>query len=277
MDGDPIERIIPQPPLWPGFWSRAEHGIRLTVWTSVTGLTVTVTGVVGGPDGVTRPFLYTLGNPPGTRAATAQVFTLEEGVLLAVQVYASGALLTRGQCYVRLELMQGVAASALSLGTILADYVTSNVPAAYPGAGIRHSLDGPGALRSITQANPAAGADLSITVPANVRWRLWTFRAQFISSAVVATRIPQLQLTDGTNIVYEAASATQGASQNITNEWSPAGAADRTTSGNAVNNAAGFPLWLAAGWQLKTQTLLIDVGDQWGNIDYVVEEWIDVG
>lgn len=55
----------------------------------------------------------------------------------------------------------------------------------------------------IVGANPAAGAEVSETVPAGETWCLLGVRVTLVTSATVATRQPILTLDDGTNIFFE--------------------------------------------------------------------------
>jgi hypothetical protein len=173
--------------------------------------------------------------------------------------------------------MKCVAASALSLGTILADYVTNNVPAAYPGAGIRHSLDGPGYIHRTTGAMPAAGAEIADAFPANARTKIIAALASLVSSATVATRVAAFVIDDGATPCWRH-DGVYGQTATLTVSYSVYAGNDTLTQNNGTNHVA-LPLWAAlpGGYRFRTQTAALQVGDQWAATNYLVEEWIDVG
>lgn len=53
----------------------------------------------------------------------------------------------------------------------------------------------PGVSRVVKVPAPGAGNEWSITVPGGVQWKILSGRAQLVTSATVATRIPEIQLT----------------------------------------------------------------------------------
>ncbi len=134
--------------------------------------------------------------------------------------------------------------------------------------------DGPGAIQSITGTDPAAGAEISETVPANTIWRLSVWRAVFVTDATSATRFPTLEITDGGIFFRTRAHATQDASATVTYNnvlngfWQ--------TSINVSEHHNTLPdVHLAAGAVIRTSTTLLEAGDNWGAPQYLVEAWHD--
>lgn len=135
------------------------------------------------------------------------------------------------------------------------------------------SLSAGDGIRSITGSNPAAGAEVSETVPASARWNLLLFRDQLVTSAVVANRIPQLTIDDGTNtlLIIPPAAGTQAASTSFSYHWGNLG-----YGSNATNNGVqiGIPsLVLGAGYRIRTLTSALDVGDDYAAPQYLIQEW----
>jgi hypothetical protein len=214
--------------------------------------------------------------PNTDRTAKTSIFPTPEGWLLGGEVFASGAAPLLGQTYVVVEVVRGLASSATPLQVIAAGYLSAKQPLQFPALGPGASLDGAGALRSITGATPAAGAEIAESVPTGARWELLAFQTQFVTSAAVANRIPQLVIDDGANVVYRVGqAANQAASLTFRRSWFPGGPS--AVADNANNVALGLPigLRLGAGYRLRTITTAIDAGDQYSAIQYVVREWLE--
>ena len=135
--------------------------------------------------------------------------------------------------------------------------------------------DGAGTLRSITGSTPAAGAEISETVPANTRWRLLSFRTQIVTAVAVASREPRLILDDGVNEFYRVDNgANIAASLTTVLVWAPS---VPISAGIATDQIAPIPgdTWLGAGYRIRTLTAAIQAADQYSAPQYEVLEWID--
>lgn len=118
---------------------------------------------------------------------------------------------------------------------------------------------------STVGADPAAGAEATVTVPAGETWELESFRVTLVTSAVAANRRVTLVIDDGTNILAEiVAGLDQIASQTITYSYT-ADAGYETTATRSGVIQQGIPrMLLAAGYRIRTITDNIDVGDNYG-------------
>jgi hypothetical protein len=128
--------------------------------------------------------------------------------------------------------------------------------------------------RVVLLAKPLAGVDWIAAVPANTRWRVDHFQAQFVTSAAAGNRVPHLVVTDGQgNRLYNVpAPANQIAAQTL--QYS--GATDSVSANfdNAVVLMLPQPLKLLQGWTLQMVTSGLDVADQWSNVNLLVKEWL---
>jgi len=250
--------------------------LRLTVYNSAANVRVSIAGRRFPYGGTTvSEFASTL-TPTTNRLATVLDLTPGEGWLLglAVRVVAGSPL--EGQTYVVVEIGNGAGATFQPFDTLIADTVTSAHRVAWPGSPIRGPLDGPGAVRVITGSTPAAGAEISETVPTGARWELKTLWVVLVASATVATRTPQLRLDDGTTTLMQVPSVTQlVASQTAAAEF--AQGMPYAAQVNALGAPSGLPVnnRLAAGHRIRTSTSNIQVGDQYGAPQYVVVEWLE--
>lgn len=241
---------------------------------SLANVVLRIAGRVLTPEGEIVPFSFSH-TPATDRSASFASFQLAEGYLLSAVVFPSTAAPTRGQTFVEIGFVRGTGVAGDVVDVLAKDYVAEAEPLAFPGSPIRSSLEGPGAIRSITGADPAAGAEISTAVPTDARWRLTSIRALFTSDATVINRFPSLQLTNGTTVqsVYVNGVA-QAASLGLFHDFKNTSNQHSSRNGT-VNHVTDFPVLLAAGHVLQTSTLNIQAGDDWGAPQLLVEEWLE--
>lgn len=128
-------------------------------------------------------------------------------------------------------------------------------------------------IRVVQIANPAAGADWSVTVPGGRLWRPLGITAKLVTSAVAGTRSPALKLTDQTNTLVELAPfSTQATGLTVLYSWSNGSVSGAGSSATGVITTA-LPDWvLPAGYVIGPTTAAIDTGDQWSQVVAWVEE-----
>jgi len=158
---------------------------------------------------------------------------------------------------------------------MFADYVGGNSAAQYPNGRALHCTEGPGWSHSIQQANPGAGADWTLTMAAGQRALPKSFTAQLLTSGVAGNRNIELIIDDGANVVWRAsapASVIAGTTQQLSGATTNSPTGVVTTDFSVV-----IPpnLFLEPGWRVRTATTGILDGDQWSNIWFGVEEWIE--
>jgi hypothetical protein len=135
---------------------------------------------------------------------------------------------------------------------------------------------GRGEAVTVTVANPAAGADWSVTVPNRERWSLKFLRERLISSAAVANRFPGVQVTPNSNLAMYARTANaMSASRTEDFTW---GATLPDQAEPAAGTARTVPLpqtdaFLEAGTQVASSTDNLQAADQWTGVALVVEKW----
>lgn len=119
-------------------------------------------------------------------------------------------------------------------------------------------------------ANPAVGAELSISLPADESWGFRAIEFVFTSSAIVANRQVSLVLDDGTN-EFCRMMPTSVQAENLPVRYIYAlGQGYEAEIGNAKSH--GLPdVILRAGWRVRTATAALDVGDQFSAIVFLVD------
>lgn len=203
-----------------------------------------------------------------------QQVALSEGYLLNMGAIATNAA-TRGQTYVEVAIIRGPTNGPAYFMPLFADYVTSGIVNGWPGGRVISPVESNGWLHSVQQANPAAGADWTMTVPASRRRRVNSFSAIFAAAVAVANRNVQVIVDDGANTVWEDdlnASITSGQTVTVacTGTNVPTGVV--ATILHAVIPPG---LIMPAGWRLRTTTANINGADQWSAIWLNVEDWVD--
>jgi hypothetical protein len=268
------QSLAPPAAVGGAFFLGPDTNFRITAFNSAASVVLTIAGQVYDVDGRVYPFAHT--HVPNTdRSVSSQVLPMGTGWILNAEIVASSGTPRRGQCFARLELVQGREGAVTSLGTLLQGYVSDTNVLAYPGTPITQSTEGHGVIRSITGTDPAAGSEISETVPTNARWRLMALRALLVTSATVATRVPVFTIDDGVNTYWTSPSLlTQAASLTQRYHLSAGFGTPASTAAHA-HSPAPTDLILMGGHRILTITTAFDAGDNWGAPQMLVEEWIE--
>jgi len=260
------------------FLFTGEDQLQIDSWSALGGVTITVSGAMLGEGLQLLPFSVSTSNSGGRSVQTAR-FTVDSGWLQHVRVSAAASGLIFGWTFVWIRIVRGSGGTPLILGTIASGYVTASTDLYWPGGTTELPLDGAGAAYDVAIANPGAGAEFGVTVPAGARWELVAVSILLTTSAVVANRQPRLVIDDGGTIVYEAASPVAiTAGLAIRLSWG-AGAggpivADIATGG-AVSSPIPNDLYLPRGYRIRSVTGALDVGDAYTTGAVLVREWQD--
>jgi len=254
---------------------RLDDNLRITSYNAAANVQLAIRSRTLTTDGTLDASVD--GQTPNTdRSAKQTILITPEGWLLGGEVFVSAGSPSIGQCYVVVEIFRGTTTAGLALQQLAAGYVTTKQPLAFPSLLSQSSLDGSGALRSIAGATPAAGAEISETVPVGARWELLVFKATLTTSAAAANRLPALTIDDGTTEYYRDQFATnEVASTTYRNIW--AAGLGLNSGLNTLTQRGALPvgLRLAAGYRIRTVTTAIDAADQWSAVQYLVREWIE--
>jgi hypothetical protein len=254
---------------------RFDDNIRVTSYNALASVGLTIRARVMTADGGIDDSVDTQ-TPNTDRTAKTTIVRTDEGWLLGGQVAVTAAAPLVGQTFVVVEIIKGDTANALAVQLLAAGYVSAKQPLMFPQAIGASSLDGGGALRSITGTTPAAGAEISETVPTGARWELISIMAQLVTSATVANRISTLLLDDGANVFARSQSRNNATASSTTRPAWMAGVNGQAEL-DASTIAIGLPigLRLSSGFRIRTLTINIQVGDQYSAVQYLVREWIE--
>ena len=190
---------------------------------------------------------------------------------IGLTVRTAETSVSRGACYVKIS----VRANGVVVALLFSGYVTDAGAPAYPDGKIESSIEGPGLIRNITGSNPAAGSEISESVPSKARWRVKLFRTTLVTDATVTTRSVRLRFNISSLTAWnENAQSTQAAS--LTQNYNSAEGGAR--SAVAIQNVGGIlpqDNILLAGMTIETATFGLQAGDDFDAPQYVVEEWIE--
>ncbi len=204
---------------------------------------------------------------------------LTEGYLLSCgAIGGTGANSQRGIDFVRAFIARGapVSPTPFTTWTLFADYVTAAQPVGWPGGRQVYPTEGAGAIVNTNPANPAAGADFTITMPTNGRVRVSTLNAQLVTSATVINRIVRVQIKNGLgNLVYQAPPQQVIPASTTAQVTFAPGQITSVVDVTTVNVPLPGPVVLGGGFTLGTSTTNLQIGDQWSNISLSSEQWLD--
>lgn len=134
--------------------------------------------------------------------------------------------------------------------------------------------EGTGTPKTITLANPAAGSEISQTVPTDKAWRVYLARIPLTTAVAAADRTPQLRITDGTNILWESRTHDNHiASLTRTYNWDRDGEYSTTVDVDEFYNILIDLGILLAGDIISTITGNLQGADDWGAGFLRVEEF----
>lgn len=254
-----------------------DDSLLIVAATSQTNEVITFNLRIMTPDGRIQDNQFVV-RPANTRAVTTQAQTLAEGYLLSLSAIATVAV-TRGQTFARCMIVRSGAGIGGAAQMLFADYVTTFVTSGYPNGRILAPTEGPGLITTRNVAAPAAGVDWSVQPPTNARWRIVSWSGLFVASATVANRQVAAFVSSVPGSPWIAgplANITAGQSANVS-------AAGITPYVSVLGQIIMLPLppqlILTNGavvlQTMGVQTVGLQVGDQWTNINLLIEEWLD--
>jgi hypothetical protein len=242
----------------------------------ITGNTLIVNVRVLTVDGKVIPMQFAVA-PAGAIAFTTFRFQLLEGFLLSATARYSAGFRNNNWCYVELALARAAFSFNDKYIPLWSGYASSNNAFGWPGTLSQRPTDGAGVVHSIPVGAPAAGVDVTFTVPANTRWRLISFRATLTAAVAVANRIMTLTMDDGATVLAESVSnVTQVAS--VVNTYNAFDSAPIINTPINLRTQMALPsnMLMGTGFRINTVTSGLQAADQWSAAQLLVAEWADL-
>jgi hypothetical protein len=261
-----------QPPI--ALYIQPEDSFALSIYTPIT--------IFGSPFNLLLRWLRPDGEIVGIRKQLlvsgtlgVMTFTLGEGWLLsATLAIPTGGTIDFGTIFATLTVQRDTPEANLFHMYLFSDYLTTSHAPTWPYGRALFGQEGPGRVRSITGTTPAAGAEISETVPNNVRWKLLAFRYTLTTAIAAGTRIPRFVLDDGVNQFWNFSNNTgQTASQVVAYNAGP-GLPFQNDSNGDFTQTIPNEVFLAAGHRIRTITPALQPADQYSAPQYLVQEWV---
>lgn len=255
------------------FLTTGEDNFRLRSWCSVAGVTVSIQGRQVRENGEIFAFGETH-TPNSDRTQAESFYSLDAGAVLNVGVFVASGAVKRGECFIELALVRGLGGATFTLGTLVQGYVSTAGALAWPGSPLENPTDGSGVIRAATFA-VLGGAELGVTVPTNVLWRLLSVAGRLTCSAAAGTRAPILTINNGTTIYMRSPQKQTSAPLSAnTYTWLPGMPLETVLFAGAGVAGLPVPCFVPAGHQIVTITPSLDFGDAYSDGVFMVEEWI---
>lgn len=266
-------RIIPA--TFP-FYTTGEDNLRIVSFNSAASVKLTLSARLLGVDGRPSPSVW-FHTPNTDRSASSNDFPLSGQTLLNVRVVATSGSPLVGQTFVIVQLIRGIGAAAIVLGTVLQGYVTTTQGLGWPGSAIVSSTDGEPAIRTIVGTTPAAGVDILETVPTGARWELLSVVADMTTGAGGAATAGYFSIDDGVNVYNRVRSGICGGAGVTCNfAWSQNVQFQSIAAGVIFNLQPLAANRMLAGHRFSMQNANGAGNKTWSAPVYNVREWLDV-
>jgi hypothetical protein len=162
-----------------------------------------------------------------------------------------------------------------AIETLFQGYIDNNYNPTWPSYRAEHASEGKGNIRTIIGTDPAAGVNLSETVPTNARWRLLSLNLTMTTDATVANRNMRIFYDDGVTTFFATESLTlQTASQSRRYVIAAFGNGQAVTI-DTIHLAAPPDIELLAGYRVRSSVANFQVEDNINEFAMLVEEWLD--
>lgn len=258
------------------FYLDGADNIRLEGWNTCVGAVLQVQGRAIDNEGNTQAFNMVL---PLTadRLVTREDFSPVRGYILNLVAVVIEATPCIGQTFARVSIIRGFTGATIVLGVLLQGYVTSQQGLGWPGSPIELSVDGGGYVRQVVGTTPAAGAQISETVPAGARWQILRLYSFLITDATAGNRFPRLDFFQAGLGTFRGMQPTpQGPSVTANYTWAP----NLPIAADVANGVYMQPIpdegVLLEGDVLSTAVSGMAAGDQWGQPQMYLREWMQI-
>jgi hypothetical protein len=199
-----------------------------------------------------------------------------EGWLLSFSARVTSATFAGFFCFMQALVFRSITtvANGNFHGIFWQGYIPALATNGWPGTPTKEVTDGAGVIRTFTQANPGAGVDWLIQVPAGRRWTLLSLRAELVTSAAAANRFPIFKIFDATgNTLWSVGpNAAQLAALAVFYNLGP-GLQFYNDTQNDIILPLPAPTEVKSNYIIQAATTALQAGDQWFTIQASILEW----
>jgi len=206
----------------------------------------------------------------GDRSLIKQTFRIPN-FPISLEVASETTGVKHGQCYARV----GLRLAGFFVCLLAAGYITDNNSINWPPYVHEPMGSGPGYLNRVDGTDPAAGSEVSHSVPTNAMWELLGIRLQLTTDATVANRRVHIIIDDGSVALLDIPVGLDQTA-NLTYWYYLFTNAPLLTAavGRVVNAPIPPGLRLKEGWRIRTSTTNLQAGDNWAAPRFYVKEWV---
>lgn len=212
--------------------------------------------------------------PNTDRTSATSRFRIGKGHLISVAFEPVGFTPRRGQTFLRAFLTRDDVGVVQPDFPLISDYLVDGALLAWPGSPLRSSVEGPGHVRSFSGTDPAAGSEISETVPAGARWAIRGGTFVLVTDGTAGNRTVNIEVGDGTNILERfGVSAVQAPGSTVRYVIVPTGylASQRFSTEIILPRE----VVLFSGFTFSTTSSNLAVGDDFSAAQLLVEEWLE--
>lgn len=250
--------------------------LRVSAASSLAGVVIGIDYRFLGEDNTIRAASLEF-RPTATRMMTSAGFALGKGYVLNLTCFAKSGNPRIGQVFVKIDIIRGLSAATIALGTMLQGYITAKQGLGWPGSPIENSLAAEPVDRTLAGTVPAAGAQFKETVPAGARWDVISIFARLVTSGTPANRFVNLGwVRDNKTHGSFLQPTPQVASRTFFYTWGQNLPMLMDATNFRAQQPISYPALLRAGDWFESQVENLQADDQWGPINYTVREWLEV-
>lgn len=203
---------------------------------------------------------------------TAVALNLPKGALLAATIEGTETGTQPGSVYGRLVLRRGALSTSPQTYLLAEGYISPRSSVNWPFPTGRSPLFERPNLFNQSVANPAAGADWTLTPSSTANVRLMTVTFKLTTDATVSTRDVFLELVDASANVLSRISLNQAQGASLARDYNFA-----TGLGHVGDVQGGsfwgalWDVWMQPNFVVRTSTTNIQAGDQFSLINVSME------
>lgn len=210
----------------------------------------------------------------GGGTTSSETFAIPD-LPIGLSVIDDGSWFVQGECYATVSLLiNGEVVQDLCSG-----FVFYGKGISFPVANSIDTRPGGGQIVTISGTNPAAGAEVSMSVPSGQIYRILAINFSLTTDANAANRRVHVQFqSETTGMTIDCYGDTdQAASVSRTYSCAAFGATPATTDDNDIIIPIPQDIYLPAGGDIKTATTNKQAGDDYGIPRVLVERFFSSG
>lgn len=242
-------------------------------WAALASTPVRLSIRMLNPNGEVKPSFYIINVAANGVTATLKSITNLEGFILSMSAEVLTGL--AGAVWVNVVIQRGVGTGDATQGlNLLQGYPSLTDTLSWPQAPPVKSIDNRGLANVVAVANPAAGADYSIIVPAGVNWLVRSIRFQLVTAVAAGNRFVELRVDDGAGNIFADISGGTVQAASLTFLYTFAAGLPVSANNNVFTNGLPAEMRLPGGFRIRTVTTAIQAADQFSGCALELETFI---